>query len=195
MRLGSKFHLKIPMTKSEKQRCIVQLRWVLVKLFHLRRILYNQTKYIFWTIIHWFWQAKPSSIHSFDQTHKNLLFFLILKTQLKGFTTKSVTTRALRVLDTRLVLEFFCPTRTRLGPNTTRTEWLKIYVNGWMMTLMDRKGWWWMKMVETVFKWIEHMKMGGHRWWWMKMDENGWKWMKMDENGWKWMKMGGYKNK
>ena len=30
--------------------------------------------------------------------------------------------RALRVLDTRLVLEIFCPTRTRLGPNTTRTE-------------------------------------------------------------------------
>ena len=30
--------------------------------------------------------------------------------------------RALRVLDTRLVLDFFCPTRTRLGPNTTRTE-------------------------------------------------------------------------
>ena len=33
-----------------------------------------------------------------------------------------LTIRALRVLDTRLVLEFFCPTRTRLGPNTTRTE-------------------------------------------------------------------------
>ena len=33
-----------------------------------------------------------------------------------------VMTRALRVLDTRLVLEIFCPTRTRLGPNTTRTE-------------------------------------------------------------------------
>ena len=75
MKLGSKFHLKIPMAKSEKQRCIVQLQWVLVKLFHLRTILYNQTKYIFWTIIHWFWQAKPSSIHSFDQTHKNLMFF------------------------------------------------------------------------------------------------------------------------
>ena len=30
--------------------------------------------------------------------------------------------RALRVLDTRLVLEIFCPTRTRLRPNTTRTE-------------------------------------------------------------------------
>ena len=33
-----------------------------------------------------------------------------------------VKTRALRVLDTRLVLEIFCPTRTRLGLNTTRTE-------------------------------------------------------------------------
>ena len=36
--------------------------------------------------------------------------------------TKGIITRALRVLDTRLVLEIFCPTRTRLGPNTTRTE-------------------------------------------------------------------------
>ena len=33
-----------------------------------------------------------------------------------------ISSRALRVLDTRLVLEIFCPTRTRLGPNTTRTE-------------------------------------------------------------------------
>ena len=31
-------------------------------------------------------------------------------------------TRALRVLDTRLELGIFCPTRTRLGPNTTRTK-------------------------------------------------------------------------
>ena len=30
--------------------------------------------------------------------------------------------RDLRVLDTRLVLGIFCPTRTRFGPNTTRTE-------------------------------------------------------------------------
>ena len=30
--------------------------------------------------------------------------------------------RALRVLDTRLKLGICCPTRTRLGPNTTRTK-------------------------------------------------------------------------
>ena len=34
----------------------------------------------------------------------------------------SLLSRALRVLDTRLVLEIFCPTRTQLGLNTTRTE-------------------------------------------------------------------------
>ena len=53
---------------------------------------------------------------------------------------------------------------------------------------MDENGWWWIKMDETVFKWIERMKMDGNRWWWMKMDENGWWWMVMDEGGWWWMK-------
>ena len=33
-----------------------------------------------------------------------------------------VPSRAQRVLDTWLQLRIFCPTRTRLGPNTTRTE-------------------------------------------------------------------------
>ena len=54
--------------------------------------------------------------------------------------------------------------------------------------VMDENGWWWIKMDETVFKWIERMKMDGNRWWWMKMDENGWWWMVMDEGGWWWMK-------
>ena len=41
------------------------------------------------------------------------------------------------------------------------------------MTVMDRKGWRWIKMDKTVLKWIERMKMDGDIWRWMKEDKNG----------------------
>ena len=45
-----------------------------------------------------------------------------MRASLGGWDQVLVITRALRVLEFRLELGIFCPTRTQLGPNTTRTE-------------------------------------------------------------------------
>ena len=51
-----------------------------------------------------------------------LCFFKSEKKQERALYNIRLKTKDLRVLNTRLILGIFCPTRTRLGPNTTRTE-------------------------------------------------------------------------
>ena len=51
------------------------------------------------------------------------VFFKSEKKQERALYNIRLKTKDLRVLNTRLILGIFCPTRTRLGPNTTRTEY------------------------------------------------------------------------
>ena len=45
-----------------------------------------------------------------------------------------------------------------------RCKWMNDDCDGQEGLVMDENEWRWMKMVKTVFMWIEHMKMDGHRW-------------------------------